>query len=317
MNGSSDQIIHGVTTSQIRVLLEILSDTAWRSHAFVEERYQERARNFAQTLTFLQRIGWVRTHGQQILPADRWIDRAAEHNDSVPGTVLLDAILDSPGEHQMLFANYLAQFRTADDRVFCPARGEFALADADVRDFLMGLGALRLDTKSKTHVLESAFHGAYVWALAQNGPITDAALIGQNEDRRQVGHNAELAVVVFERQRLGPRWASRVQHVSSERPFSPFDIKSVTVEDGRTTPRYIEVKAVSAADLEFNWSASEIEAARLLSLDYFLYLVPTHAANEFDLSRLRMIPDPFEEVYSRPSAWTKLPTNFRCRPTGV
>jgi hypothetical protein len=56
MNGSSDDIIAGVSPAQIRVLLDVLRDSTWPSLAFVEDRYRERARNFAETLTFLQRV---------------------------------------------------------------------------------------------------------------------------------------------------------------------------------------------------------------------------------------------------------------------
>ncbi|MFZ1219975.1 MAG: DUF3883 domain-containing protein [Chthoniobacterales bacterium] len=314
MNGSSVDIIGGVSPGQIRVLLELLGENAWRSRAFVENRYRERAHNFDQTLTFLHRIGWVRTDSDQIHAVNGWMERIGEQNAGDPSVELMDALLDSPGEHQSLFGNYLGHFQSVNGIVSCPARGESGLADTSARDFLMQLGAVSHEPRSNRYFLQPPFFGAYVWAMAQKGPNTHAVLIDGLEKRHQLGRNAELAVVRFERERLGLPWSDRVQHVASGHPCAPFDIKSVTVIDGRPRPRYVEVKAVSPLDHAFNWSANEVEAARLLSSDFYLYLVPTRGTDSFDLASLRIIADPFSEVYSQPSAWDKLPTNFLCSP---
>lgn len=314
MNGSSDDIIVGVSPGQIRVLLDLLSDSTWRSHTFVEGRYRERARNFRETLTFLHHVRWVRTEGAQIHVLDVWKDRVAEQSTDDASVVLLDALLDSPGDHQRLFADYLREFESVEGVVSCPARGELALTQTSARDFLMELGAVHHEPRSKQYFLQPPFFGAYLWALAQKGPGRIEELIDSIENRHRLGFSAELAVVAFERERLGSRWADRVRHVASEHPGSPFDIKSVTVTADGPTPRYIEVKAVSPSDPAFHWSATEVEAARLLRSAFYLYLVPTNGPAAFDLARLRVIPDPFAEVYSQPSAWDKLSTNFLCRP---
>jgi uncharacterized protein DUF3883 len=314
MNGSSDDILAGVSPVQIRVLLDVLSDSAWPSLAFVEDRYQERARNFAETLTFLRRLEWVRIDGAQIHAANGWIDRVAECATADASVVLLDALLDSRGSHQQLFASYLRQFQSLDGVVSCPGGGEIALTHTSARDFLMELGAVRHEPASKRYFLQPPFFAAYVWALAQRGPENIEEFIDSIENRHWLGLTAELAIVEFERKRLGSRWADRVQHVAADHPGSPYDIRSVTVIDERPTPRYIEVKAVSPSEPMFHWSAIEVDAARLLRSNYYLYLVPTNGPTNFDLARLQIIADPFTEVYSQPSAWDKLSTNFLCRP---
>jgi hypothetical protein len=227
--------------------------------------------------------------------------------------VLFDALVDSSGSHQQLFASYLREFQSLDGVVSCPARGEVALAHTSARDFLMELGAVRYEPTGKKYFLQPSFFGAYVWALAQRGPETIEDFIDNIENRHRLGLAAELAIVDFERERVGPRWADRVQHVAGDHPGSPYDIKSVTVIDGWPTSRYIEVKAVSPSDPMFHWSAIEVDAARLLSSNCYLYLVPTNGPTNFDLTRLQIIADPFTEVYSQPSAWDKLSTNFLCR----
>jgi hypothetical protein len=314
MSGSSNDILAGVSPGQIRVLLELLHDSTWRSREFVEVRYRERARNFLKTLNFLQRLGWVRVEGTEIRVVDERIDHAIAQNSVSSAVVFLEALLDSPGEHGLLFARYLARFQGMDGDVSCPARGGPALADAPVRDFLMELGAVRHDPAKGAYFIEPAFFGGYVWALSLNGPQTSAEMMDNIEDRQWLGRGAELAVVSFERERLGSRWAERVQHVADKHPAAPYDIKSVTVTRERAVPRYVEVKAVSPLDFAFHWSAGEIEAARLLRTNFYLYLVPVRGSAEFDFSRLQIIADPFVQVYSHPAVWDKQPTHFLCRP---
>lgn len=314
MNGSSNDILAGVSPAQIRVLLDVLHNSTWRNHSFVERRYRERARNFTETLTFLLRLGWIRTDGTELSIAGGRINCTMEQDSVSSAVALLEAILSSPGEHQGLFADYLARFQNAGGMVSYMAHGELALAKAPVRDFMMELGAVRHEQAKKTYFLDPAFFGAYLWAVALNGPQTPAALLESIEDRQRLGRGAELAILAYERQRLGDRWAEQIQHVSGRHPASLYDIRSVTVTGESAIPRYIEVKAVSPLDHAFHWSAAEIEAARLLSENLYLYLVPVRGSNDYDISNLQIIANPYAEVYSQTSAWDKLPTDFLCRP---
>ena len=317
MNDSSDEVLAGISPAQIRVLLNILCTSTWRSRAFVEGRFRERARNFGETLVFLQRLGWVHAKGPELHIADAWKERLCVDGFDDDAVALLDALLDSPGQHQREFARYLVNFQGVDGLDTCPSRGELNLADAPARNFLMDLGAVRHDPSRREYVLEPLFYGAYVWAVARRCPGTHTELLQNIGDRHWLGHDAEIAVVEFEQNRLGPRWVNRIHHVSDDYPTAPYDIKSLTVTECRPTSRYIEVKAISAVDPEFHWSASEIEAARLLRLEYYLYLVPVLASSKLDLEHLHIIADPYSEIYCQPSVWEKLPTSFLCRPARV
>jgi hypothetical protein len=304
----------GISPEQLRVLLSILRDSTWRSRDFVEKRFQERARNFSETLAFLQQIGWVHGEGLEVQIADAWNDRTPANGDAV---ALLDALLDSPGRHQQELASYLLRFRCANGVPPSFPSAGFDFSDSPARDFLMELGAVRHDGERRVYVIERPFLGAYMWALAQRGPDSREELLTELSERQLLGYQAEIAVIKFERQRLGPTWADRIHHIAGDHPTAPYDIKSVTVTDNRASPRYIEVKAVALAERQFFWSASEIEAAKLLQLEYYLYLVPVTGRGDLDLAQLQMIADPYSEIYSRPSVWEKLPTNFLCRPAKV
>jgi hypothetical protein len=68
--------------------------------------------------------------------------------------------------------------------------------------------------------------------------------------------------------------------------------------------RLIEVKAVASIDFKFFWSRNEIETARAFPKNYFLYLVPVSKSG-FDLSRVRVIQNPFSKIYKNPNSWSR------------
>src|SRR5439155_26730503 len=106
-------------------------------------------------------------------------------------------------------------------------------------------------------------------------------------DREQLGLDVECAVVDYERDRLGKEWAGEVQHIAREYPFANYDIESVTLVRGKPSPRFIEVKAVSADSFRFFWSKEEVETARVLGTEYFLYLVPVDSTRRANVNKMR------------------------------
>ena len=91
-----------------------------------------------------------------------------------------------------------------------------------------------------------------------------------------------------------------MRHVSRRDVGAGYDIESVTVLlRGEYEARYIEVKAVSSEDLNFFWSANEIEVAKELGTTYYLYLVPVSKRGKLDLAKLKTIQDPYTKIYQR------------------
>src|SRR5207247_11427206 len=112
-----------------------------------------------------------------------------------------------------------------------------------------------------------------LWARNVVSPTANQLRLYAN-GREQIGRAAELAVLDWERRRVGGKWQNLVRHVSGDNPAACFDIQSVSVLGSQVESRFIEVKAVAADSFEFHWSGSEIEAAEILHARYFLYLVP-------------------------------------------
>jgi hypothetical protein len=119
--------------------------------------------------------------------------------------------------------------------------------------------------------------------------------------------------VAFEEKRLGLPWSTEVQHIAARFPAACYDIKSLTVEGSFASPRFIEVKAVPADSFQFYWTASEVEAARLLGASYFLYLLPVSGPTAFELECLQMVQNPYVNVYENPTTWSKDESVIVCR----
>lgn len=118
-----------------------------------------------------------------------------------------------------------------------------------------------------------------------------------------MGFAAELAVVAHERQRLGVGLAHLVEHISADQPYACYDVKSATVVEGQVVDRYIEVKAVPQETLQFYWSKSEVDAAKVLRDRYYLYLLPYTVKRGFDVGALTMICDPHRTLTGDQNTW--------------
>jgi Domain of unknown function (DUF3883) len=105
-----------------------------------------------------------------------------------------------------------------------------------------------------------------------------------------------------------------VQHIAREYPFANYDIESVTLVRGKPSPRFIEVKAVSPDSFRFFWSKEEVEAARLLEPDYFLYLVPVGSNRRADVNRIRIVENAFASICEDGRDWDIESDVLVCQP---
>ncbi len=169
---------------------------------------------------------------------------------------------------------------------------------------LIDLRAVSYEAANETYILEDFAAPTYFWAANLLRPKSADAYAASQRRREEVGFAAELAVIDYERDRLGDILAHRVEHVSADQPYACFDIKSATaLSDGQVVDRYIEVKAVPEATLQFYWSKAEVDAAKVLRTKYYLYLVPFVMKRGLDVDAVTIICDPSETLIGDVNAW--------------
>lgn len=306
MTASSNDVadaLADLSIRQVQCLLQTLSQLKMRQRIFIESQYSLQAINFDSTVTFLENVAWVQEQDQQLSLTTK--GERASHSISdlnIARTMLLEAIVAAASPYRRVLARYFQQFKPSNgDLCHRPALAD-RLRESGTRNFLMDLGVVTYRAADDAYLLEQDGLELYIWATVQNS-TSPQRFRTESQSRAELGFRAELAVVEYEKSRLGSAWASKVEHMSATKPFACYDIKSVSVQDGKTSDRFIEVKAEPADLHRFYWSASELEAARLLRDRYFLYLLPTLNAGSFDFGRLLIIQDPITSVYDNPEKW--------------
>ena len=302
-NDRSD-VLGNLDAKQVQCLLSVVSQSKMRRRSFIEATYSEQARNFQHTLQFLQDIDWVRElQGElRLTSAGESACRGAQ-NDAEIRRKLAQTMIGDESPYQGLLADYFTQFKMVNsDLVHQPPFSD-RLQESRLRNLLMDLRVVSYRAADDVYLIEEEGVELYVWAHNHKRPTSRKRFKTDSQRKEELGFRAELAAFEYEKTRVGTEWAARVEHVSAIRPFACYDIKSVSLREGAATPRYIEVKAEPADSHQFYWSASEVEAARLLRAKYFLYLLPVAPAGDFDLSRMLIVQDPFVSVYQNSEGW--------------
>jgi len=301
-----------VRPQYVYALLEVVHTSEVREASFIASRFAERAKNFEETLGFLQGIGWLRSINGRILPAGEVVGRIVSSTDAERSLLFAEALFDALGPYERPFARYLSQFERCDGEFVHHPTGDARLRLTGPRDFLMELGAVTHRIDGDSYVLAEPFAAWALWARnVVSATANQLELYGKS--REQIGRGAELAALEWERRRLGERWQDLVRHIADRNPAACFDIQSVSVAGSQVEPRFIEVKAVAADSFEFHWSAAEIEAAEILHTRYFLYLLPVPQRGVFDCGHMEIIQNPYSEVYRNPTKWATSVTDLVCR----
>jgi hypothetical protein len=309
-SSDAESILTRLHPEQLTVLVEILSRTNVRHMTFVESIYNERARHFRETLRFLKDIGWAHeSAGQLMLAGEAALTKAEQF---LPCKAI-ESITGTPCPYQAILANYLVQFRIDAGRIVHRASAQSRLEQSGIRNLLIEVRVLTRESDEDSYILNGEFAHLYLWAKNVHGATSKTELLRRANERDQLGTSAEIAVLGFEKQRLGSEWFPKVEHVSAKNPGACFDIKSVSINDGQPVNRFIEVKAVSADSYQFFWTVGELEAACLLREKYFLYLLPASGRDNFDLSKMQILQDAYSTVYQSPDAWLKSENLIVCR----
>lgn len=307
MNASSDkrlELLAKLETKQIQCLLSILFQSTMHGKHFVETTYSERARDFVETLQFLKDINWVKErHGELVLSDAGSAAYAAAQDDEEIRKLLAEVVIAEVSPYRADLADYLLRFSLGGSNLsYRPALSE-RLQQSPLRNFLIDIRAVSYRADDDTYLLEESAADLYVWAVNYRRSASKGMFQAVAKRKEQLGFAAEIAILEYERGRVGARWAHKVEHVSAGSPFACYDVKSVTMRSGDAIPRYIEVKAVPPDSYQFYWTRSEVEAAQVLKAKYFLYLLPVSTSGDFDLTRILIVEDPYISVRQNSEAW--------------
>lgn len=134
--------------------------------------------------------------------------------------------------------------------------------------------------------------------------LTLEALKRQMERQEELGLEAELFVLQYEKVRLNNNgdWFHKVIRISDIDVMAGYDIASFDNNASKIHNRFIEVKSYSKK-IEFYWSKTEVEVARIKKNEYYLYLVNRDEIQNDGYTPI-IIKNPFETVFLNDS-WIK------------
>ena len=124
------------------------------------------------------------------------------------------------------------------------------------------------------------------------------------EHQKKIGDIAEEIVLNFEKNRLKNLGfedeSNKTRRISINFANAGYDIESFNGKTSDGLPnRFIEVKGTTKKELDFHWSINEINTAKNLGSNYWIYHVSEiDVQNKISINEPKMINNPYDDIFS-------------------
>ena len=141
-------------------------------------------------------------------------------------------------------------------------------------------------------------------SLKSKKKITLEQLEKNLEHQKKIGSIAEEFVLNFEKNRLKnlgfEEESNKIRQISIDFSNAGYDIESFNGKTRDCVPdRFIEVKGTTKKEFSFYWSINEINTAKELSSNYWIYHVSEiDVQNKTSSNDPKMINNPYENIFS-------------------
>lgn len=125
--------------------------------------------------------------------------------------------------------------------------------------------------------------------------LEDLKKLQANQEKQ--GEAAEQFVLEYEKKRLDKSQENKIKQISKIDVSAGFDIISFSSSRSKEYDRYIEVKSYLNSDIHFYWSKVEINTAKKLSDNYYIYIVDINKMKEEGYNP-RIIKNPYKVIFS-------------------
>ena len=294
----------GVSLESAQVLVELIANNAAVETELLERRFSERARDFEETVKFMEGLRALMARGRKVCRAEALDSMQEALREGRRAFVQLIAKrgVGSTTRYGGEMRGVLSAFKVEGGQVWLRAEdlgGEYFAA----RNMLLEAGAIRLNHEAGTYSIDNWFYREFVRARYAHGTAPNK-LDDLVKEQAELGLAAELEVLEHERATVGQRDAAKVVHIALENTSAGFDIASIRreKETNQLRLRMIEVKAVSPRDWAFTLTRNEIRVATESGATYFLYLVPVIEGKPA-IARMEVVPNPVRELLYK-DVWT-------------
>ena len=303
-----------ISVQHILVFSEIVNESSLLQKEFIEKTYLRNATHFDETVKFLQELGLIETKENKVALKPKYEEfLIGLKEDPRPEEKVKKFIIDYFVSRKASFSEYLNEFFSQFH--FKNKQYEFApsafqrLKYSGLRNFLIDLEFMYLDSTETKYIIAETYSPTFA-AFKQSNQVSPEEFLRLQQRKDEIGKAAEIQIIKYEKERLSkyPDLVKKIEHTALRDVSAGYDIKSFDGklgEDGNPIQRYIEVKAVSSQDYGFYWTRNEIEKSEYYNQDYYLYLLPVVGKNAFDLKALKIIKDPYSNIYKQGSEWAR------------
>ena len=276
-------------------------------------RYSEKAKNFDKVLSFLVACKIISDEGNRIRQGRRYALAMEKLNNSVEeyNKFLVQLILSSGAQQGDEIRKLLSDFESL---LGTPKLAPLPQGDKRyiVRNMLIEAGIIVFNHDNGICEIPAKYNCLYSLAKYGHGKSPDS-LERQIKQSLDIGTQAELSVIEYERKILGDGFADQVVHIAEHNTSAGFDVASVRITNNQVSEnRLIEVKAVSPKDYGFFLTAREHDIAKQYREQYYLYLVPVRDQIP-SIHELEIICNPAEKIIENNDQWFVTHHNIYCR----
>lgn len=299
----------GVTYKQVQTLLTILNQYELNEKNLTQKRYNEKAVNFQETLELVKKLNLITEYKNGHLKLNESININVLNSVQ---SLIVSKLFTTKNSCRKELYQFFSKFNVLDGKVIYIPTESSRSQDSFIRNFLLELDVLFIDSSHNYYCLHPNFIAAYSEATTLNKKVSPTALKKILSEQDALGLEAEKIILDYEKTRLGNSHLSKIDHVSLVNTSAGYDIKSITILENQINPRFIEVKAVQKDSYQFFWTSNEVNVASSLGDWYYLYLIPVGKGNNFILNKLVIICNPCSVIFNPASEWKSDPDVFRC-----
>lgn len=302
--------LNRISVNQVVLISQIINESSLMQQEFIEAKYLRTMQNYQATIDFLRELKLVRISKDKIVIKSAYKQllhdiKYSSQPKEMAIRFLVKNIFKSSSQFREYAHEFFSKFSLRDDCYEFKPTLKQKLEYSGIRNFLMDLGLLDYDVTNTKYVIRDNFVVAYP-ELEKGFHISEQHFRKIQKLKEKIGRAAELKIVEYEKERLSdfPEIIDNIEHVSVKDVSAGYDIKSFDYnEEGKLIPRLIEVKAVPSWAYRFYWTKNEIETSKSNGANYYLYLLPMRTRTEFDIENIKVISDPFANVYNNRSIW--------------
>jgi len=304
-------LFDNISFHQIKVLINIFYSLSELKHEFIKNWFQPDAQNYKETLDFLKGLKLVKIKDDIIILTDEFTKIIKEYNqnENIINNFLLKKLINSKNIFSREIFTYLSNFKIYNDSFEYTPTIERRLKESGIRNLFIELGLTWYDRQNKKYEITDNYVLDFIKYI-ENRKMTLEELQFILKKQEDLGKAAELEIIKYEKNRLKkkPQLLKYIEHTSKCNILAGYDIKSCELEKNDfQTPelRFIEVKAVSILNYRFNWSRNEIDKSKLYGMQYYLYLLPMVKGKRFDIKKLKIIRDPYKNIFKNENKWAR------------